>query len=372
MAYLPNMRTVAYARNLIQTINLDLSGLVVYTEAATGGYCVTAGLAAMAGAQKVFALAKDSRHGTADEAAKATLIFASLAGVENQIQIVFKKSPEDLNHADIITNSGHVRPLDRDSIKTLKPTAVIPLMYEAWEFRPQDVDLIACREDGISVAGTNESHPDIGILKYLGMMAIRLLLDGGIPIVGCNIALWSDNKFCHYIAPALSVVGAEVRLFCPTVLWNENKNWPASINYGGTLEDISKQPGLHKGIDALLLVMSPSDACWIGREKGSILSATDLAEISPGAMVAQYWGNIDRSGLQKAGLSVFPENKPSDFNMGILPSDLGLIPVVRLQAGGLKVGEIMSRSRIANVSMKKAERLCFEKGFGQVLPLESS
>ena len=38
-------------------------------------------------------------------------------------------SPE----ADVVTNSGHVRPIDAETVAWMKPTAVVPLMYEAWE-----------------------------------------------------------------------------------------------------------------------------------------------------------------------------------------------------------------------------------------------
>ena len=67
--------------------------------------------------------------------------------------------------ADIITNSGHVRPIDAEMIGWMKPTAVIPLMYEAWEFRDADLDLAACQRRGIVVAGTNERHPAISTCR---------------------------------------------------------------------------------------------------------------------------------------------------------------------------------------------------------------
>ena len=46
-----------------------------------------------------------------------------------------------------------------------------PLMYEAWEFRAQDVHLEAWSCDGIRVAGTNERHPAVDVFSYLGIMA---------------------------------------------------------------------------------------------------------------------------------------------------------------------------------------------------------
>ena len=56
-------------------MNLDLAGVRVVTEAATGPYVVTPVMAAAAGAE-VVALAKDSRHGSAAEARRQTMEFA--------------------------------------------------------------------------------------------------------------------------------------------------------------------------------------------------------------------------------------------------------------------------------------------------------
>jgi hypothetical protein len=52
-------------RHAILQCDLDLSRVTVLTEAATGAYSVTPVLAALAGAQTVFAYARDSRHGSA-------------------------------------------------------------------------------------------------------------------------------------------------------------------------------------------------------------------------------------------------------------------------------------------------------------------
>ncbi|WP_156952309.1 hypothetical protein [Bradyrhizobium sp. WSM1743] len=48
----------------IARMELDLSGLTVLTEAASGAYAVTAVLAGMAGAKHVYAFTKTGRHGT--------------------------------------------------------------------------------------------------------------------------------------------------------------------------------------------------------------------------------------------------------------------------------------------------------------------
>ena len=82
----------------------------------------------------------------------------------------------------MVTNSGHVRPIDRRMVGWMKPGSVVPLMYERWELRPGEVDLDACRERGVRVAGTNERHPNVDVFSYLGVQAVKLLVDAGVAV----------------------------------------------------------------------------------------------------------------------------------------------------------------------------------------------
>jgi hypothetical protein len=130
-------------RARIAALGLDLGGLNVITEAATGAYACTAVIAAMAGA-RVTALARDTvRHGSARDAFDATLGLARLAGVADRVDAVGRLDPAALVRCDILTNSGHLRPITRAMIERLPGRAVIALMFEAWEFRGTDLDLAA-------------------------------------------------------------------------------------------------------------------------------------------------------------------------------------------------------------------------------------
>ena len=137
----PQMSPAAHPRRLLRLIDdaihrchLDLSDTVVFTEAATGPYSVTPVIAAAAGARRVFALARSTRWGSADAVERQTMDLARRAGVSTRVVIVSEKTRDILGEVDIITNSGHVRPIDAGTIALLKPTAVVPLMYEAWEY----------------------------------------------------------------------------------------------------------------------------------------------------------------------------------------------------------------------------------------------
>jgi len=125
----------------IARCRLNLETLTVLTEAATGAYVVTPVLAAMAGADQVFAISRDSRFGRAAEAAAETQELARKAGVDRYIQIIPCATTEVIGIAHIVTNSGHVRPIDAEKIAAMRPGAVVPLMYENWEFRSSDIDL---------------------------------------------------------------------------------------------------------------------------------------------------------------------------------------------------------------------------------------
>ena len=109
-----------------------------------------------------------------------------------------------------MTNSGQVRPIDAATVAAMRPSSVVPLMYESWEHRASDVDLDACRRRGIAVAGTNETHPVVDVFSFLGPMAVKQLHDAGVAVYGSRIAVLCDNSFSPFIADYLRGGGAAV------------------------------------------------------------------------------------------------------------------------------------------------------------------
>ena len=295
-------------REAIQRCHLDLSGLVVFTEAASGTYVVTPVLAAWAGAKTVYAVTRSGPYGTIDEVAAQTDDLARQAGVSDRIEIVTEKRRDIVAQADIITNSGHVRPVDAEMVSWMKSSAVIPLMYEAWEFRRGDVDLSACRRRGIPVAGTKENHPAVDVSSWLGLMAVKLLFDAGLPVHGCKLLLLCDNPFQSFLREALAAAGACVEL-------------------RGGLAGATE----HAGRDAVLVALLPQATYRIGAREAEV-----IARCWNKTVVTQFWGDIDREALQANGVPFWPKTAPARGHMGILPSELGPDPVVRLQAGGSK------------------------------------
>jgi hypothetical protein len=306
----------------IAALDLDLRGLHVLTEAATGPYSATPVIAAAAGAT-VTAVAKASHHGSVADAIGHVMQLASELRVAGQIRITESLSASDIGSADIATNSGHLRPLDAAFISQMKPGAAIPLMYESWEFRPDDIDLEACRARGIRIAGTNECHAELRIFEFLGLLAVRGLFHCEIPVCLSRILLISDNPFAPHIANTLIQCGAQLEVFADAPI-------PASTP---AIRRAADRPGAY---DAVVVAASPREEPIIGRAGVARHAVDRIGEF--GALV-QLWGDVDRSCLPD--VLCYPTIAPRKGHMGVLLSELGPDPVVRLQAGGLKVGEVL-------------------------------
>lgn len=307
-------RLARLALRAVAELKLDLSGRTVLTEAATGAYAVTPVLASLAGA-RVIARTKDTRYGTVDDVRRITAQVASAAGAEHPIDIVTELTPDLVASADVVTNSGHLRPLDRAFVDLLKPTAVVPLMFEAWEIGlgRADVDLAALRDRGIPHAGTNEHHPFVGVFEHHRGMVARLMSDCGIATHEANCVVLCDNPFEPEVVDGLVRGGAQVHC-------------AGSLDLVNTPEDV----------DAVVVALRPGDGPVIGADE-----ARRIARRWPGAVVVQVWGDLDRVELTAHGVPFWPPTDPAPGHMAILPSAVGPEPIVRLQAGGLKVAQIL-------------------------------
>ena len=303
-------------RRRISDLQLDLSGLNVLTEAATGAYVCTAVIAAMAGASRVNAVGRDNRrYGSYEDAVRATIELAEFAGVADRVFFSRSADPDVLASCDILTNSGNLRPISRDMIARLPPTAVIGLMFEAWEYRETDLDLAACREHGIRIAAVNERHPDVGVFPFLGPLCVRLLENGGVRISASRIALLCDNDFAPFILLGLVSSKSDADLFVcmedvPTARW-----------------------------DAVIVALDPARNAPLGHREFA-----HLAKVARGARLFQFWGDIDRAAAAIHGFApITPVIEPEKGHMGILLSAVGPKPIIRLQSGGLKAAEFVLR-----------------------------
>jgi hypothetical protein len=332
-------RLVHLIRAAIRHCDLDLRDLEVLTEAASGAYAVTPVVAALAGA-RVNAITRSTRYGTVEEVERQTFDLADLAGITGRIAILREKTKEAVARADIITNTGHVRPIDAAMLDLAKPTAVVPLMYESWELRPQDIDLAACARREIAVAGTNENHPTVDLLPAVGSMALRLWNDAGLALQAHRVLLWCDNPFRSILAEALSRAEATVETIAG-----------------------AEQLVARGRVDAILVATRPRPTPIIGESE-----AEAIASSHPGATVVQFWGDVDRGALTRRRVPFWPIKGPAPGHQTILPSDVAPDALVRLQTGSLKVGEIMARVRLRGGSREDAIDAAVSSGFGQAVP----
>ena len=315
------IRLVALMRRAIAATGLDLSAMTVLTEAASGAYGVTAVIAAMAGARQVHAFTRPSRYGSVSEVSDWTSQLANAAAVAERIDIIEDEiRPDILCNVDIVTNSGHLRPLTATLIDHLPGSAVIALMFEAWEFRPEDIDLQACARRGIPVVGINERHEAVDVFSFLGPLCAKELHDCGLSVCRNRIALLCDNSFAEPIMRGLMGLGAHVELFAEVAAVRPDE-W-----------------------DAVVVALLPAREPRIGHAEARHLAAI----IPPEAVVVQFWGDVDRHAAMFHSLSLWPTPPPSAGHMAVLLSEIGPEPIVRLQTGGLRAAEWIRRGGAAS------------------------
>ena len=319
----------------VRSLELDLKGKTVLTEAASGAYIVTPILAAIAGA-KVFAFSKTTRYGKVEEIFADTRALAdSFREFPLDIHFTEQLSPEIISQADIITNSGHLRPLNESILKHAKDEVVIPLMYEAWEWRDADMDISYIRKRSIKIGATNERHPQVDVFNYLGDMALKQIFDSGICPYKNKFILLCNNDFGPFIAKVLAGICDGLAVIDTDehrAGYNEEQ-----IDWIGGFPEINI-PENYRNAEAVIFTAYPFDKNWIG-EKTPISFHQIRSQLSD-PFILRYAGDINEDFLHDKGLRFFPRHVHSG-HMGILPSAIGYDPIIRLQSGGLKAGEAL-------------------------------
>lgn len=331
-------------QQLVRESELDLNGMTVLTEAATNIFVVTPVIAAMAGA-KVLAVARDSRYGTAAEARNETRTFAQYCGVADKIISDIPSAGEAVGSADIITNLGPVRPIDRPLVQKIHEGAVIPLMYSSWEFRKQDLDLEACNARRIPVMGTDESEAGANVFRYCGPLCAKLLFESGIEIMGNKIAILSSDAFGPAIRHYLKACGAT------TTLARE-------------LETATSRRKI-KDTDCIIVADYSSTKVAIGTD-GQI-SASEVARLSPKALVLNLAGVIRTDEINRAGLKVYPDETSEPKRMVRTLGYLGPLPLTSLHVAGLRVGEMMHRAKKRGMTGEEFVRYVKRNSYAETL-----
>ena len=130
--------------------------------------------------------------------------------MNDRIEVLLSRDDPAISSADIVTNLGHIRPLDKLFLNRLKGTVAIPLMFESWEFRAEDIDLREYRRIGIPVLATNEEHFFLQTTRYLGHLVFKLLLELEIEVFKSDVLVWGSGKFGTTVSDTLVKAGARV------------------------------------------------------------------------------------------------------------------------------------------------------------------
>jgi hypothetical protein len=319
----------------VNRLNLDLTGKVVLTEAATGAYIVTPVIAALAGAE-VYAYTRDTKYGSVADVRKQTNELLEQFGDKGlKVTIIDSLTPDIIAKADIITNSGHLRPLNSEKLQYTKKGVVVPLMYEAWEWRDADLDIEHCKKNGIIIGATNERHPDVDVFNFLGDMAVKQIFDAGLCPYKNKFVLICNNDFGPYIAKVVSKICDGLGIIDKSE--NKSKYNFENIEWLADFPEINI-PEQYKKAEAIIFTAYPFDKEWIGN--GLPVSLTQIKNEFNNPFVLRYAGDINTNAFDESGVRYFPSNVHSG-HMGILPSAIGYDPIIRLQSGGLKVGEAL-------------------------------
>ncbi|WP_161947622.1 hypothetical protein [Malonomonas rubra] len=310
-------RTKRLILEAIEKLDLDLSGIKVLTEAASGSFAVTPLIAALANAQQVVAVGRDSRFGEFSKVKSHIEYLAREFGVEGQIRFSENIPQAHAAQAELVTNLGFLRPIDRDFVSLLPDNAAISLMWETWEFREDDIDLSACAERGVPVLGTCETDPRLQIFKYVGLLALKLLFEMNIEVFRSRILVVGGGPFGKEICGVLKDVGAIVLHWSPDICWQDVLGFKEFVD----------------SCDALVLAEHHHKHKLLGGEFGLPLEWFRGQEVP----LAHICGDFDAE-LLDHGVTKHPKKKVSPGYMTVTTDYVGLRPIVDLHTAGLKVG----------------------------------
>src|SRR5689334_24346762 len=113
-------------------------------------------------------------------------------------------------------------------------------------------------------------------------MAVKLLFDAGVAVYSNRVLVVCDNPFSPYIERGLTGAGASVDV----------------------VERLSAKVRGNV-YDAILIALRPGRQPRLG-----IAEVTRIREDSPGAVVVQFFGDIDREAFASADIPIWPLEEP--------------------------------------------------------------
>ena len=354
----PAAEVLRQIRRAVGEQQLALTGLRVLTEASVGYARVTPVIAAMAGADAVFAVCRDTPQASRKAAEEQTTWLARLAGVQERVRFYSTRLQAPLATVDIVTDLPGVRPVDEAIARNLPETAVVSLMRGAGYWRAADVDAATCRRAGIAVAGVDEDA--IGLYRYVPMEAVWGLLSLGVEIAGATIVVAGQGQVYAHVVRALAALQADV------LVASDEPAGRVDLYGGRKIGDgLGEAAALGRLAEADALVLCPGAPEQRFVAPAGPVDAAGLAAAAPQLAVVSQEAEADRRILAGAGLRTWPSGAPSSpaALFDLLPR-----PVVELHTAGLRIGEVMTKARHRGSSPLAAEQLAAAEAHAEQLP----
>jgi len=319
-------RALKIIKQTICELDVSINGYTVLTEVGSDNYLYTPIIASLCGAKKIYALAKDTKYGLAKDIIKKANRITKKNQINN-IEYLDTNVPVELySQIDIITNSGNLRPIDKFIIDLLKPSAVVPVMFEAWELRQEDIDINYCKTKGIKVAGTWENHPQIKVFDYCGMLGVKMILDAGFEVTGNKIIVWSSDHFGEVISKKLVEENAEV------ILTNDENVLYENL----TNTDIVYITDYHEKRKYF--------------EPDGILDYSKIKNLNSNIMFVHLYGEINLEYCKSHKINISPKVNGRANVMTHTLGYVGLNPILKLQVAGFKVAQELLENNLSSLS----------------------
>ncbi len=329
----------------IKRLELNLCGINVLTELASGNFIVTPIIAALSGADRVYLVCKDSRYGSVSELLIYLYEFADYCQISKDVFQLVDSKESVAKHVHLVTNSGFVRPIDSAFIGKLPDDAAISLMFESWEFRKEDLDLASCIMHNVPVLGVNERNENLRIFRYVGMSVLKLLLEEDIEVFKGRFLLLSSGDYLKEIKTVLENNDAEVVCI-------------------DSMNPITKELEVEGVYDALIVAEQQNSDCLISENSGYI----NKRVLRRCEKVIHIAGVLDDEYLRKQEILKYPSREIGYGYMTVTTDYVGVRPVIELNTGGLKVGQLLVEGMrkcgnyllAQKYAMENSISMCFE------------
>jgi len=313
-----HIKEIKYIQSIIKLLELKLDGLTVLTEIGSSYYFYLPFIAALAGAKKVTAWTGTNNYFDCEELIEEAVELIAELNLTGIIEFsINQKSVKHIQEADIITNSGFLRPLDKNFLKHCKSNVAISLMFEAWELRHTDIDISYCKENKIRVAGIWESHPKLAIFESVGHLAIKLAMEAGHEIYQNQIIIWSNDDFGTITEDYFNKL-------------NPNKVI-RTTDRSVVLQNLPET-------DFIYFCSNHEKRTILGYQDDALFNPEELKALNPTISIVHLYGQFDLKDVQNQ-LHVYPFQDGKCEYMSKTLTYLGMKPTLNLLIGGLKVGQ---------------------------------